>query len=71
MNNAIEIYRSQDGSIQQNMKLENNTDNDKHYFQKTYACMMTNEELVTNEELRDTIKYDYHTILVSMNLTNL
>ena len=53
------------------MKLENNTDKDKHYFQKTYACIMTNEDLVTNEELRDTIKYDYHTILVSMNLTNL
>ena len=31
MNNAIEIYSSQDGSIQQNVKLENNTDNDKHY----------------------------------------
>ena len=25
MNNAIEIYRSQDGSIQQNVKLENDT----------------------------------------------
>ena len=71
MNNSTEIYCSQDRSIQLNMKMENNTDNDKHYFQKTYACMMTNEELVTNEELRDTIKYDYNTILVSMNLTNL
>ena len=70
MNNSIEIYSSQDGSIQLNMKLENNTDNDKHYFQKTYACMMTNEELVTNEELRDTIKYDYNRILVSMKGTN-
>ena len=46
MNNAIEIYRSQDRSILQNVKLENDTDNDKHYLQKTYACMVTNEELV-------------------------
>lgn len=66
MNNAIEICRSQDGSIQQNVKLENDTDNDKHYLQKTHACMVPYEELLTNEELRDTIKYDYNTIFVSM-----
>lgn len=66
MNNAIEIYRSQDGTIQQNVKLENATSNDKHYLQKTHACMMPYEELLSNEELRDTIKYDYNTILVSM-----
>ncbi len=71
MNNAIEIYRSQDRSIQQNVKLENDTDNDKHYLQKTHACMMPYEELLANEVLRDTIKYDYNTILVSMKSTNI
>ena len=40
--------------------------NDKHYLQKTHACMMPYEELLSNEELRDTIKYDYNTIYVSM-----
>lgn len=55
MNNAIEIYRSQDRSIQQNVKLENDTDKDKHYLQKTHACMMPYEELLANEVLRDTI----------------
>ena len=66
MNNAIEIYRSQDGSIQLKVKLENDTDNDKHYLQKTHACMVPYEELLANEVLRDTIKYDYNTILVSI-----
>lgn len=70
MNNAIEIYRSQDRSIQQNVKLENDTDNDKHYLQKTHACMVAYEELLANEVLRDTIKYDYNTILVSMKKSN-
>lgn len=42
--------------------------NDKHYLQKTHACMVPYEELLTNEELRDTIKYDYNTILVSINM---
>lgn len=41
--------------------------NEKHYLQKKHACMVSNEKLVANEELRDTIKYDYNTILVSMN----
>ena len=68
MNNAIEIYRSQDRSILQNVKLENDTDNDKNYLQKTHACMMPYEELLANEVLRDTIKYDYNTILVSINM---
>lgn len=45
---------------------ENATSNDKHYLQKTHACMVPYEELLSNEELRDTIKYDYNTILVSM-----
>ena len=36
MNNSIEIYSSQDRSIQLNMKLENNTDKDKHYYQKVH-----------------------------------
>ena len=42
--------------------------NDKHYLQKTHACMVPYEKLLTNEELRDTIKYDYNTILVSINM---
>lgn len=46
--------------------VENATSNDKHYLQKTHACMVPYEELLSNEELRDTIKYDYNTILVSM-----
>ena len=45
---------------------KNATSNDKHYLQKTHACMIPYEELLANEELRDTIKYDYNTILVSM-----
>lgn len=40
--------------------------NDKHYLQKTHACMVPYEELLANETLRDTIKYDYNTIFVSM-----
>ena len=40
--------------------------NDKHYLQKTHACMVPYEELLANEVLRDTIKYDYNTILVSI-----
>lgn len=50
---------------------ENAKGNDKHYLQKTHACMVPYEKLLSNEELRDTIKYDYNTILVSMKLTNL
>ena len=68
MNNSIEIYSSQDGSTQLNVKQENDTGNDKHYLQKTHACMVPYEKLLTNEELRDTIKYDYNTILVSINM---
>lgn len=45
---------------------ENATSNDKHYLQKTHACMVPYEELLANEALRDTIKYDYNTIFVSM-----
>ena len=45
---------------------ENATSNDKHYLQKTHACMVPYEDLLANEVLRDTIKYDYNTILVSM-----
>lgn len=45
---------------------ENATSNDKHYIQKTHACMVPYEDLLANEVLRDTIKYDYNTILVSM-----
>lgn len=51
-------------------KFGNARGNDKHYFQKTHACMVSNEELVANEELRDTIKYDYNTIWVSMKDLN-
>lgn len=40
--------------------------NDKHYLQKTHACMVPYEELLANEALRDTIKYDYNTTLVSI-----
>lgn len=43
----------------------------KHYLRKTHTCMVTNDELVDNEMLRDTIKYDYNTILVSMKTTNI
>lgn len=50
---------------------ENAKGKDKHYLQKTHACMVPYEKLLSNEELRDTIKYDYNTILVSMKLTNL
>lgn len=49
---------------------KNATSNDKHYLQKTHACMMSYEELLANEVLRDTIKYDYNTILVSMKKSN-
>lgn len=49
---------------------ENATSNDKHYLQKTHACMVPYEELLSNEELRDTIKYDYNTIYVSMKSVN-
>lgn len=52
-------------------KFENAKDNDKHYLQKTHACMVPYEELLANEVLRDTIKYDYNTILVSMKSTNI
>ena len=45
---------------------ENTTSNDKHYLQKTHACIVPYEDLLANEVLRDTIKYDYNTILVSM-----
>ena len=51
-------------------KFENATDNDKHYLQKTHACMVAYEKLLANEVLRDTIKYDYNTILVSMKKSN-
>ena len=47
---------------------ENATGNDKHYLQKTHACMVSYEDLFANEALRDTIKYDYNTILVSINM---
>ena len=49
---------------------ENATSNDKHYLQKTHVCMVPYEELLSNEELRDTIKYDYNTIYVSMKSVN-
>lgn len=47
-------------------KFEDAKGNDKHYLQKTHACMVSYEELFANEVLRDTIKYDYNTILVSI-----
>lgn len=49
---------------------ENTNENEKHYLQKKHSCMVSNEELVTKEKLRDTIKYDYNTILVSMREMN-
>ena len=49
-------------------KFENADDNQKHYLQKTHACLVSCKELVANEVLRDTIKYDYNTILVSMKM---
>ena len=49
---------------------ENASGNQKHYFQKTHACMVSNEELVANKDLRDTIKYDFNTILVTMRLSD-
>ena len=47
---------------------ENAEGNDKHYLQKTHACMVSNKELIANAELADTIKYDYNTILISMRM---
>lgn len=47
-------------------KFENEGYN-KYYLPKTHACMVSNEELVVNDEFRDTIKYDYNTILVNEN----
>lgn len=44
--------------------------NDKHYLQKTHACMVPYEKMLSSEELRDTIKYDYNTIYVSMRSVN-
>ena len=35
-------------------------------FVKKHACMVSNAALLSNPDLRDTIKYDYNTILVSM-----
>lgn len=40
--------------------------NEKHYLSKKHACMVSNAALLSNPDLRDTIKYDYNTILVSM-----
>lgn len=40
--------------------------NDKHYLRKTHACMVSNTALFANHALRETIKYDYNTILVSL-----
>lgn len=50
---------------------EKATGNNKHYLQKTHACMVPYEKLLTNEELCDTIKYDYNTILVSLMQSSL
>lgn len=48
---------------------EHATDNYKHYLQKTHACMVPYEKLLAKEALRETIKYDYNTILVSLNIS--
>lgn len=45
---------------------ENADGNKKHYLSKKHACMVSNEELLANDILRETIKYDYNTILVSL-----
>lgn len=39
--------------------------NKKHYFRKEHACLVPYEDLLKDSDLRDTIKYDYNTILVS------
>lgn len=39
---------------------------EKHYLHKQHTCMVSNAALLSNAVLRDTIKYDYNTILVSM-----
>ena len=49
---------------------ENAKGKDKHYLQKTHACMVPYEKMLSSEELRDTIKYDYNTIYVSMKSVN-
>lgn len=45
---------------------ENAVGNEKHFLQKTHACLVSNGELVKDKDLNDTVKYDYNTILVSM-----
>ena len=39
--------------------------NQKHYYRKELACLVSYEDLLKDAKLRDTIKYDYNTILVS------
>lgn len=39
--------------------------NEKHYLRKTLACMVTNEKLEQVKALRDTIRFDYVTLLAS------
>lgn len=46
---------------------EHATGNQKNYLNKTLACMVPNEELHLNAELKDTIKYDYTTVMVSLD----
>lgn len=43
------------------------TGNRKNYLNKTLACMVSNEELLLDAELKDTIKYDYTTVMVSLD----
>lgn len=40
--------------------------NERHYLRKTHCCMVANEELIRHKNLRDTIRFDYNTILVSL-----
>lgn len=47
---------------------DNAQGNQKHYFQKTHACLADHSKLIADEDLRDTIKYDYNTILVSLKI---
>ena len=43
--------------------------NQKHYYRKELACLVSYEDLLKDAKLRDTIKYDYNTILVSFTYT--
>lgn len=42
---------------------ENANGNQKYYLQKRHTCMVSNKALTQIKQLRDTMMYDYNTIL--------